>query len=290
MMDARLKAILGAYLGWVMDGYDALLVVPILPVLGQEFFPGEYAYLGGLSTLVATLVMRPAGAVVMGYVGDKLGRRIGLLITTLGYSLTALLIAATPSYAQIGALAPAVVLALRAAQGLFLGGEWGPGTALIMEWSRWRGEVASAFAQTGYPLGVVAANLVYSAFSAAGALGGAGWRLYMATGAAAALLAFVVRSRSVESPAWRRPRANPLALLFGAKSADLAKAVVMTTGLFLVYYSTYLIYPTFLEYLKLKALAPSVMFHSTAAAAAAVFLGGALAALVGATPVFLGSL
>ncbi len=89
----RRRAIISAYLGWVMDGYDALLVTPIMPLLGELFFPGPYSLLGGLSTLVATLIGRPLGSVIMGYVGDRFGRRVGLLITVLGYSLSALVIA-----------------------------------------------------------------------------------------------------------------------------------------------------------------------------------------------------
>ncbi len=163
-----------------------------MPLLGPLFFPGQYSNLGGLSTLVATLVMRPLGSVVMGYVGDRAGRRVGLMATTLGYSLSALAIALMPPYVSIGAAAPAAVLALRAIQGVFLGGEWGPGTSMIMEWSRWRGEISSAFAQTGYPLGALAASLVYSAMSASmgPAFSDFGWRIYMATGALAAALAF----------------------------------------------------------------------------------------------------
>ncbi|WP_243674985.1 hypothetical protein [Vulcanisaeta distributa] len=56
-----------------------------------------------------------------------------------------------PTYTVIGLLAPITLLALRFLQGIFLGGEWGgPGTAMIMEWSKWRKEVTSAFIQSGY--------------------------------------------------------------------------------------------------------------------------------------------
>ncbi|WP_243679828.1 hypothetical protein [Vulcanisaeta souniana] len=104
----RRRAIISAYLGWIMDGYDALLVTPIMPLLGELFFPGPYSLLGGLSTLVATLVGRPPlGSITMGYVGgDAFGRRIGLLVTVLGYSLSALAIALLPTYAVAGVMAP----------------------------------------------------------------------------------------------------------------------------------------------------------------------------------------
>ena len=280
----RTRAVISAYLGWVMDGYDALIVTPIMPLLGQLFFPGPYSLLGGVSTLVATLVGRPLGSVVMGYVGDRFGRRVGLLVTVLGYSLSALAIALLPTYLAIGTLAPISLLILRFLQGIFLGGEWGPGTALIMEWSRWRGELTSAFVQSGYPIGVLIATLVYALFM--GAIGPMEfnnyfWRAYVATGAVVALLAFVVRNRLVESPLWYRPRANPLALLFKQGGRWLGVGVLFTGGLLMIYYSTYLIYSDFLaNVLHEPSLIPGVMLMSTIAAIIAVLLSGPLTLVI----------
>jgi hypothetical protein len=279
----RARAILGAYLGWVMDGYDALLVVPIMPLLGQLFFPGPYALLGGASSLVATLIGRPLGSVIMGYVGDKLGRRVGLLITVLGYSLSAFAIALLPTYYAIGALAPISLLTLRFVQGLFLGGEWGPGTALIMEWSKWRKELTSAFIQSGYPIGVVIALLVYALFM--NAVGPTKfndyfWRVYVVTGAITSLLAFAIRSRLVESPLWSRPRVNPLVALFKEGGKWLGLGISFTGGLLMIYYSTYLIYPDFLASLHEQGMIPSVTLIATIAAIIAVLLAGPLALLI----------
>ncbi|MGC9153939.1 MAG: MFS transporter, partial [Vulcanisaeta sp.] len=265
-----MKAILSAYLGWVMDGYDALLVTPIMPLLGQLFFPGPYSLIGGLSTLVATLVGRPLGSVIMGWVGDAFGRRIGLLVTVLGYSLAALAIALMPTYAVAGILSPISILILRFLQGIFLGGEWGPGTALIMEWSRWRRELTSAFVQSGYPIGVIIATIVNTLFimgMGLNAFNSYGWRIYMATGAVVALLAFIIRNRLVESPLWSRPRENPLRMLFTRGGLWLGFGVIFTGGLLTIYYSTYLIYSDFLiEVLHEPYLIPSVMLTATIAA------------------------
>ncbi|MEM3325978.1 MAG: MFS transporter [Thermoproteus sp.] len=279
----RRRAIASSYLGWILDGYDALLVVHIMPLLGQLFFPGPYSFLGGLSTLVATLVGRPLGSAVMGYVGDKFGRRIGLLTTVLGYSLSAVAIALLPTYNSIGVLAPILLLVLRFVQGIFLGGEWGPGTAMIMEWSQWRSEWASAFVQSGYPIGAIIATLVYTAFLNVVGLptfNSTMWRAYMATGAVAALIAFAVRNKLVESPIWRKPRGNPLAMLFKLRGKPLGAGIMFTGGLLMVYYSTYLIYSDFLQYLNRAWMTPSVMLVSTIAAVAAVLLAGPLSYIV----------
>ncbi|ADN50812.1 MFS transporter [Vulcanisaeta distributa] len=276
----RRRAIISAYLGWVMDGYDALLVTPIMPLLGELFFPGPYSLLGGLSTLVATLIGRPLGSVIMGYVGDRFGRRVGLLITVLGYSLSALVIALLPTYAVIGVLAPLTLLALRFLQGVFLGGEWGPGTAMIMEWSRWGKEVTSAFVQSGYPIGVVIAtmvNVMFLTYMGPIPFNAYGWRIYMGTGAVVAVLAFIIRSRLVESPLWSRPKANPLTLLFKRGGAWLGYGILFTGGLLTIYYSTYLIYSDFLKVIGAASIIPSVMLISTIAAVIAVLLAGPLA-------------
>lgn len=69
---------------------------------------------------------------------------------------------------------------------------------MIMEWSRWRREVTSAFVQSGYPIGVVIATMVNVMFLTY--MGGPipfnsyGWRIYMGTGAVVAVLAFIIRS------------------------------------------------------------------------------------------------
>ncbi|MGC8607631.1 MAG: MFS transporter [Vulcanisaeta sp.] len=276
----RARAMFSAYLGWIMDGYDALLVTPIMPLLGELFFPGPFSLLGGLSTLVATLVGRPLGSVAMGYVGDRFGRRIGLLTTVLGYSLSALIIALLPIYATIGALAPLALLTFRFLQGIFLGGEWGPGTAMIMEWSRWRKEVTSAFVQSGYPIGVVIAtivNVLFLTYMGPISFNAYGWRIYMGTGAIVAVLAFIIRSRLIESPLWSKPKANPLTLLFRYGGAWLGLGVLFTGGLLTIYYSTYLIYSDFLKVIGEASIIPSVMLISTIAAVIAVLLAGPLA-------------
>ncbi|BDR91555.1 MFS transporter [Vulcanisaeta souniana] len=279
----RRRAIISAYLGWIMDGYDALLVTPIMPLLGELFFPGPYSLLGGLSTLVATLVGRPLGSITMGYVGDAFGRRIGLLVTVLGYSLSALAIALLPTYAVAGVMAPLALLTLRFLQGIFLGGEWGPGTAMIMEWSKWRREIASAFVQSGYPIGVVIAtivNILFLTYMGPSSFNTYGWRIYMGTGAVIAVIAFVIRNRLLESPIWSKPRTNPLTLLFKHGGAQLGLSILFTGGLLTIYYSTYLIYSDFLKAIGAVSIIPSVMLISTIAAVMAVLLAGPLALVI----------
>ena len=78
---------LGAYLSWVMDSYDLGAVVITSAVLKQLFFP-TLGILGAALPIVFTVVSRPLGAFLFGYLADLKGRKVALLITVLGYSLS----------------------------------------------------------------------------------------------------------------------------------------------------------------------------------------------------------
>lgn len=118
-----------------------------------------------------------------------------------------------------------------------------------------------------------------------------GWRIYLATGAVAALITLIVRSRLAESPKWSPPRVNPLTALFKSGGGALVwGGILFTGGLLTVYYSTYLVYPDLLAFLGRASEIPGLTLAATVAATAAVLLAGSLAAGVGSKPLIVGSL
>jgi MFS family permease len=111
-----------------LEAYDFIVFAYYANYIGQTFFPNENAYLEILQTLMvfgAGYVMRPLGAILLGAYMDKHGRRKGLLLTLGLMAIGTLTIAVTPSYAAIGWLAPAIVIAGRLLQGLSAGAEFG---------------------------------------------------------------------------------------------------------------------------------------------------------------------
>ncbi|WP_323147605.1 MFS transporter, partial [Pseudomonas marginalis] len=84
-----------------------------------------------LATFGVGFFMRPVGGIVIGVYGDKHGRKAALSLTILLMALDTLIIAITPSYAQIGLMAPILIVLARLLQGFSAGGEMGSATAFL---------------------------------------------------------------------------------------------------------------------------------------------------------------
>jgi MHS family proline/betaine transporter-like MFS transporter len=132
------KAIYAASIGNVMEWYDFNLFAFMALPLAKNFFPSADPAAGLLSTFAAFgvgLVMRPLGGIVLGRVGDVLGRKPALIFTILTMAASTALIGVLPSYAVVGVAAPALLVLARMMQGFSTGGEWGGAAAFMAEWS-----------------------------------------------------------------------------------------------------------------------------------------------------------
>ena len=122
--------------GTIFEWYDFFIYGTLGPILSKAFFPAGNAT---LSTLLFWLVFavgfcfRPVGAVLFGYLGDRLGRKYTFLITVLLMGVTTAGVGFVPKVAQIGLAAPAIVIVLRVLQGLALGGEYGGAAVYVAE-------------------------------------------------------------------------------------------------------------------------------------------------------------
>src|SRR5271154_3651839 len=124
---ARTRLVLvAASLGTVFEWYDFFLYGSLAVFFGALFFPpgNETAgFLASLATFGAGFAVRPFGAIVFGRLGDLVGRKYTFLVTILIMGLSTALIGILPTYAQVGIFAPILLVTLRLAQGLALGGE-----------------------------------------------------------------------------------------------------------------------------------------------------------------------
>ena len=140
-------------------------------MFGDLFFPGSDPLTGTLQafgTYAVGYVSRPLGGIVFGRLGDRIGRKKVLVATLLLIGVATFFIGLLPTHAQAGAIAPALLVLLRFAQGVGVGGEWGGAVLLSSEFSEpgRRGFWASA-AQIGPPLGTLMANGVLAILAAA---------------------------------------------------------------------------------------------------------------------------
>jgi MFS family permease len=157
------KAFVASLTGTSLEWYDfAVYSAAAALVFPHLFFPGSDPLTGTLlafSTYAVGYVSRPLGGFVFGRLGDVIGRKQVLVLTLLLIGAATFLIGLLPTYATIGAAAPIILVLLRFAQGVGVGGEWGGAVLLSSEFGdpRRRGFWSSA-AQIGPPAGNLLSN------------------------------------------------------------------------------------------------------------------------------------
>ena len=136
-LDARHRTVIVASsLGTIFEWYDFYLYGSLAVFFGGLFFPPGNpvaANLASLATFGAGFGVRPFGAIVFGRIGDIVGRKYTFLITILVMGLSTALVGVLPTYKDIGIWAPVLLVTLRLAQGLALGGEYGGAATYVAE-------------------------------------------------------------------------------------------------------------------------------------------------------------
>src|SRR5262245_23095377 len=128
--------ILAAAVGTMIEWYDFFIFGAFTVVLALKFYPPgntTFAYLAYLATFAIGLVVRPFGALFFGRIGDLVGRKYTFLVTLVIMGGATAGIGLAPTYATAGWFAPIVLIAIRALQGLALGGEYGGAAIYVAE-------------------------------------------------------------------------------------------------------------------------------------------------------------
>ena len=132
------KAFAASLTGTALEWYDfAVYSAAAALVFPKVFFPDSDPLTGTLlafSTYAVGYVARPVGGFVFGRLGDVIGRKRLLVITLLLIGATTFVIGLIPSYAAIGVVAPIILVIMRFAQGVAVGGEWGGAVLLSSEY------------------------------------------------------------------------------------------------------------------------------------------------------------
>jgi MFS family permease len=197
--------------GTAFEWYDFFLFVPLATIMSKTFFTGlddATAFIFALGAFAVGFAFRPAGALLFGRIGDRIGRKATFLATMSLMGLSTFAIGLLPSYATAGIVAPLLFILLRVLQGLALGGEWGGAAIYIVEHvdsdkrgvtSAWLGGSA-AFGLGGALLAVLIARLAVgeAAFNAWG------WRLPFLFSAALLGISMWIRLKLHESPMFQK--------------------------------------------------------------------------------------
>jgi len=253
----RLPFVIGASAaGTIIEWYDFYLYGVLAAFFSTQFFPKENptaALLASLATFGAGFAVRPFGAAVFGRIGDIVGRKFTFLVTITVMGVSTALVGILPTYTQIGIFAPILLVALRLAQGLALGGEYGGAAIYVAEHSpdKDRGRNTS-WIQTTATLGLLLALIVIFFFRTtmkAEDFASFGWRIPFLLSAILVVLALYIRLRLQETPLfarlkaqgnsstspWRESfgnRANAKLILLALFGATAGQAVVWYQGQF----------------------------------------------------------
>ena len=140
-------AVSSGILGWILDAFTFFILIFVVDALAGRFRIDKAAIIWSITITLAT---RPIGALVLGAMADRFGRRRPLIVCVLFFSVFTALTPFAPSYTMF--------ILYRALYGIGMGGYWGIGASLVMENSprRWRG-LFSGIMQAGYSLGYLLA-------------------------------------------------------------------------------------------------------------------------------------
>jgi MFS family permease len=296
--------IVAASVGNVIEWYDFYIFGSLAAVLAAKFFEKTHPIAALLSTIAlftAGFLVRPLGAFLFGWMGDKVGRKYTFLITLSGMGLGTGAIGLIPTFQSIGLAAAFILFALRMIQGLCLGGEYGGAITYVAEHvSDERRGYYTGWLQTSPTLGIVVSLIVVA--GTRGYFGGDdfqawAWRIPFLVSFLLVAIAIYIRLQLRETPIFEEIKAkgqmtkNPWKEAFlsaNIKFVLIASIVVIGEGV--VWYSG-----QFWALYFLQQVSKVDLLHSSFIVGLALLIGtpsliifGRLSDSIGRKPVILG--
>ena len=280
---AARRVAVAAMIGTAIEWYDFFVYgTSAVLVLGPLFFATDDPLTGTLlafSTFGVGFVVRPFGAVVLGHVGDRYGRKRALVFSLLLMGGATLAVGLLPTYAQVGVAAPLMLVALRCAQGFAVGGEWGGAVLLAVEHApaqrrAWYG----SFPQFGTPIGLAGSSL---AILLAHAISGDGfltwgWRLPFLFSAVLVVVGLWVRARVFEAEEFARVQRSGSTVRYPIAVVTRHQWRIVTVGVA----TTFVSHAGYIVIAFLPAYATTTLGLSSNWALAALMVSSATSAVV----------
>lgn len=208
------KVLAGTLVGTTIEWYDFFIFAQLTATLLSPLFlaplnqsnPG-LAQILSFALIGISFLFRPLGAVIAGHLGDRLGRKAMLVFTLVMMGAATALIGMLPTYAQIGAFAPVLLILLRIVQGFSAGGEWGGAALMAVEHAplNKRG-LFGAYPQIGVPVGMIlATGLLFFLNSSMSKEDFAawGWRVPFLLSIVLIVVGYLIRRAVAESPVFQ---------------------------------------------------------------------------------------
>ena len=249
----RKKATTAGIIGTIVEWYDYAIYGFLATTIAARFFPTEdetTALLATFATFGIGFLARPLGGIVIGRIGDKIGRKAALVTTLFLMVLSTVGIGLLPGYETIGIAAPAILVVLRLLQGFSAGGEWGASAAFIVEWapSNRRGLYGS-FQQVSVGMGLLlgsAVAAICASIMSPEQLSSFGWRIPFFLGGILLPIGMYIRRNVNESPVFEaavEEAAETTSTPWGPAAKTFAISILWTVSFYIAL--TYM--PTFTE-------------------------------------------
>src|SRR4051794_24421941 len=202
---------LASFIGTTIEWYDFFLYgTAAALVFDKLFFPSVSPTIGTLAafaTFGVGFAARPVGGIIFGHFGDRVGRKSMLVISLLIMGLATAAIGILPSYASIGIAAPIILVILRLAQGIGVGGEWGGAVLMSVEHApKGKRGFYGSWPQMGVPAGLLLSTVIFTIVQSATSedqFAAWGWRIPFLVSIVLVAVGLFVRLAVMESPAFR---------------------------------------------------------------------------------------
>lgn len=251
--DRRTQILTGS-VGHLVEYFDWSAYSFLAIYFSRQFFPGGaesvVPLLATFAVFAVGFLARPVGGVLMGRMADRYGRRTTLAVGVAMMGAGSLLIGLAPTYAQVGVLAPVILVVARLIQGLSTGGELSTATAFLVESApAGRRGAYGSIVNVGSSLGKVLCLLAITALVGtvgAGAMADWAWRVPFLAGAVLALVAWWIRRRAAETLPQQDalPAATAYREVLGEHRGDVARAFVLASATAAVFYAWSTFVPT----------------------------------------------
>ena len=198
---------LSAISGNIMEYYDFTVYSVFAVALGKVFFPSSSAtvqMIYSLGVFAVGFLTRPIGGIVFGYIGDRYGRRVSLIMSMLGMTITTFAMGMIPGYDTIGIMAPVLLVCLRLIQGLCISGEGAGAAIFVLEhYGNLRPGLVAGIVNGSNIAGTLIASFVGIFIDAYLGFMMEAWRFAFILGGIMGIVGFYLRLKTEETPIFK---------------------------------------------------------------------------------------
>ncbi|HQS66909.1 MAG TPA: MFS transporter [Sulfuricurvum sp.] len=254
LFNPKQKIIAAGIIGNIIEYYDFALIGFLAVMMGNLFFPSTSPFLsllGSFGAFAAGMIMRPVGAAIFGHIGDRVGRRFALISSLVLMALPTFLIGFLPTYAQIGIMAPILLVSLRMIQGLSVGGEYASSIVYLVEQAgAGRQNLYGSFVSVGAKIGMALGSSLCGGllwYLGEDTMGEWGWRIPFILSIFIAMIGIYLRRGLIDDYEPSEEKLVPIVAIFRHHRKVFGKFLIVASVVWMFYYTLFIYLPIWLE-------------------------------------------